>query len=132
MGTAVSQYLACHVYLGALDHCVKRRLRVPGYVRYCDDLFLFGDHRADLRGWRSRVAEWLAEERGLRLKHPRARVLSCAGHLHAVGHRLACDGQQVRRKVQRRLRARVAEAAPGADGPDVARSLASRVGVLTG
>lgn len=132
MGTAVSQFLACHVYLNALDHHVKRALKVPSYVRYCDDLFLFGDRRADLRRWRSEVGAWLAEHRGLRLKHPAARVLSCAGHLDALGYRLDRHGQRARPRVQRRLRARVAEAMHGADGPDIVRSTASLVGVLAG
>ena len=33
------------VYLNALDHYLKRDLRVPGYLRYVDDMFLFADRR---------------------------------------------------------------------------------------
>ena len=66
IGASTSQVFAAHLYLQALDHFVKRSLRVPGYVRYVDDLFLFGDQRAELRRWRREVGAWLAEERGLR------------------------------------------------------------------
>ena len=45
VGALTSQLLAAHVYLDALDHHVKRVLHVPGYIRYVDDLLLFGDRR---------------------------------------------------------------------------------------
>lgn len=80
---------------------------MPSYVRYVDDIFLFGDRRADLRAWRSAVGDWLARERGLRLKHPNARVLSCAGHLDALGARIRRDGVEPLPKTWKRMRRRV-------------------------
>jgi hypothetical protein len=44
-----------------------------------------------VRTWRTAVADWLHIERGLRLKHPEARVLSCAAHLDALGMRITRD-----------------------------------------
>lgn len=55
MGTSLSQWAATHLHLYQLDHEVKRRWQVPGYVRHCDDLFIFGDRRADLRRWRAQI-----------------------------------------------------------------------------
>ncbi len=92
IGSHTSQLFAAQVYLSGLDHFVKRELKVPGYVRYVDDLFLFGRGRGELRGWRGAVGEWLASKRGLRLKHPQARILSCRGSLHALGHRVRRQG----------------------------------------
>ncbi len=65
---------------------------MPGLCRYVDDIFLFGDRRADLRSWRRAVGEWVGEHRRLRLKHPQARILSCRGHLDALGYRLTRGG----------------------------------------
>lgn len=84
VGAYTSQVLATHVVLCDLDHHLKRTLKVPTYVRYVDDLFLFGDRRADLRRWRAAVGAWLRDERDLRLKHPEALVLAGAGTLRAL------------------------------------------------
>lgn len=67
IGNLTSQFFA-NVLLDQIDHFVKEDLRVPGYVRYADDLLLFGDDKAVLHAWRSAVTEKLA---GLRLRlHP--------------------------------------------------------------
>ncbi len=132
IGSLTSQLFAAHVYLSGLDHFVKRELHVPGYVRYVDDLFLFGPRRGELRAWRTAVARWLEAERGLRLKCPEARVLSCGGHLNALGHRITRRGIEPLPRAFKRLKARVAKACvPGGAGRkrvDVARSMASSVG----
>jgi len=128
IGAWTSQILASHLYLDALDHHVKRDLKVPGYVRYCDDILLFGDRRADLRTWRSAVGAWLENERRVRLKHPQARILACAGHLDALGLRITRDLVRPRARALRRLRATVGQHMRGVAGVDVQRSLASRLG----
>lgn len=107
VGAHTSQFLATHVVLLELDHFIKRVLKVPGYVRFVDDLLLFGDHRADLRTWRAAIADWLGRERGLRLKHPDAPVLSCAGHLDALGYRLRRGSAEPLPRATRRFRARM-------------------------
>lgn len=134
IGSATSQLFAAHVYLAELDHFVKRRLHVPGYLRYLDDLFLFGGRRNKLVAWRASVAEWLDRERGLVLKRPAARVRSCRGTLDALGYRLRRDGLSARPRAYRRLQRSVAEEldpSPGrGGGVDFARSLAASAGVL--
>lgn len=42
IGNQTSQFFA-NVYLNGLDHFVKEELRLPGYVRYVDDILVF-DH----------------------------------------------------------------------------------------
>lgn len=78
---------AAHVYLNGLDHHLARQIKRPA-IRYMDDIFIFGDGRAELRAARAEVARWLDAERGLRLKHPQARILSTQGHLDGLGHRI--------------------------------------------
>ena len=114
IGALTSQLCAGQVYLQALDHFVKRTLRVPGYVRYMDDLFLFDDGRPRMRAIRKEVTAWLRGERGLELKHPDAPVLPCAGPLDALGHRIRREGISALPRVLRRMRRRAADAARGA------------------
>ncbi len=100
-------------------------------VGYVDDLLLLADRRADLRRARGEIAGWLAAERGLRLKHPQARILSCRGHVDALGYRITRDGVEARPRALRRLRRRVETTVLGRSrrGFDLERSIASSAGV---
>ena len=130
IGAYTSQLFAAHVYLAELDHFVKRQLKIPGFVRYVDDLVLLAKHRAPLKQARNKIARWLATERGLKLKHPRARILSCRGHLDVLGYRITRDGVEPRPRTLRRLRRRVATSVLGRPRPgfDLERSIASSAG----
>lgn len=134
IGTSTSQLFASHVYLAELDHWLQRELKVPGYLRYVDDLFLFGDRRADLRSWRSQAGGWLQEHRHLLLKHPEARVLSCRGHLDALGYRIRREQLNALPRALRRLAGRVATEMGRLPGQprrvDLARSIAATAGVV--
>ena len=67
IGNQTSQFFA-NVFLDPLDHFVKDRLRLSGYVRYVDDFVAFADDRHELVRLRQRVAGFLA---GLRVRlHP--------------------------------------------------------------
>lgn len=69
IGNLTSQFWA-NVYLNPFDHFVKRELRCRGYVRYVDDILLFGDDARTLRAWHTALVERLAR---LRLRvHPGA------------------------------------------------------------
>lgn len=134
IGSYTSQLFAAHIYLNAVDHFVKRDLKVRGYLRYVDDLFCFADRRCELRAARRAIAAWLEEERHLRLKHPEARVLSCRGHLVALGHRVSRQGVEPLARAARRFRRRLAVAGVGGHRHgrpvDLRRSLAAHIGVL--
>ena len=62
IGNLTSQYFANH-YLAPADHYAKQMLRVPGMVRYMDDVLLFHDDKATLkamvRGYQRYVADAL-------------------------------------------------------------------------
>jgi hypothetical protein len=70
IGNLTSQFWA-NCYLNPFDHFVKRELRCPGYVRYVDDMLLFGDDKGQLWAWKRAVIERLA---GLRLTIHEARA----------------------------------------------------------
>lgn len=133
VGSYTSQIFAAHIYLNTFDHWVKRDLKVPGYLRYVDDMFLFGNRRRDLRQWRHAVGDWLYEQRHLRLKHPQARILSCRGHLDALGHRIRRDHVEALPRASRRFARTLAQALDPFGRPprlDLNRSIAASLGVL--
>src|SRR5262249_13122098 len=47
IGNQTSQFFA-NAYLDPLDHYLKDRLGVGGYVRYCDDFLVFSDDKGEL------------------------------------------------------------------------------------
>lgn len=59
IGNLTSQFWA-NCYLSPFDHFVKRQLRCPGYVRYVDDLLLFGDDSGQLWEWKRALVERMA------------------------------------------------------------------------
>ncbi len=131
IGAYTSQVFASWLYLDGLDHYVKRALKVPGYVRYVDDLFLFGRGRAELKRWRAACADWLWTERRLRLKRPRAPVLSTRCEVHALGYAITHEAIRPLRRTWKRLRQRTRDGLYRPDeAPDPERSLASAAGVI--
>jgi retron-type reverse transcriptase len=72
IGNQTSQFFA-NVYLDPLDHFVKERLGIKGYVRYVDDFLLFSDDKGLLGEAREAIREFLT---GLRLRlHPKKNVV---------------------------------------------------------
>ena len=63
IGNLTSQFWA-NVYLDPLDQFVKRQQKCAAYLRYVDDLLLFGRDKATLHAWRAEVIDFAA---GLRL-----------------------------------------------------------------
>lgn len=85
IGNLTSQWFA-NWYLTSLDHFVTGHLRVPGFVRYCDDFVLFGE-RSLLREARSAVGEWVSGL-GFCLHAGRRAVVPVRAGARFVGYRL--------------------------------------------
>ncbi len=66
IGNYTSQWFS-NFYLGGFDHYVKS-LGVKYYVRYMDDLCLFGNNKKKLHGIRRRIEEYLNEVLHLKVK----------------------------------------------------------------
>lgn len=58
IGNLTSQFWA-NCYLDSFDHFVKRELRCQGYVRYVDDMLLFGDDKRELWRWKQAIIKRL-------------------------------------------------------------------------
>ncbi|MBI4675758.1 MAG: RNA-dependent DNA polymerase [Chloroflexi bacterium] len=72
IGNLTSQFWA-NCYLNPIDHFIKRELQCPGYVRYVDDLLLFGEDKQVLGQWRAELIQRLARLR-VTLHETRAQV----------------------------------------------------------
>lgn len=85
IGNLTSQWFA-NWYLDGLDHLLTSRLRIGGYVRYCDDFVLLDNDRGRLQVVLAEARHWLAGVR-LRLHEERLAIVpSRAGRLF-VGYR---------------------------------------------
>ncbi len=86
IGNLTSQFFA-NVLLDPVDHFIKEQLRLPGYVRYADDLWLFAETKERLWAARARLAERLAELR-LRLHANKTQVVAARQGVSCLGFRV--------------------------------------------
>jgi hypothetical protein len=106
IGNLTSQFFA-NVLLDQVDHFVKEVLRIPGYVRYSDDLVLFDPDPGRLREARGRIEEHLEAFR-LRLHRNKTIIAPCTGHLKFLGMVLSRRGRRLQQgalvRFNRRMR----------------------------
>jgi len=86
IGNQTSQFFA-NVYLDSLDHLLQDRLGVAGYVRYVDDLCVFGEDPRTLRQIRTEGITHLEKLR-LRLHSRKDQVFPCRAGIRFLGFRL--------------------------------------------
>ena len=67
IGSLTSQHLA-NFYLGPFDRFAKETLRIPGYVRYMDDVAMWSDDRTRLKEMLGEIETFLRDELALELK----------------------------------------------------------------
>lgn len=65
---ALTSQLFANLYLGELDHFLKDRLHMKGYLRYMDDFLCFGDDKATLREWLLLIRSFVTDRLRLDLK----------------------------------------------------------------
>lgn len=67
LGFHTSHWLA-NWYLQGLDHYIKQELKAVHYIRYMDDMVIFGSNKRKLHKMREEIEKYLNERLGLRLK----------------------------------------------------------------
>lgn len=67
LGFYTSQWTA-NWYLQELDHFIKENLGAVHYMRYMDDMVIFGPDKESLHHMRAQIAEFLRNELGLEMK----------------------------------------------------------------
>ncbi len=106
IGNLTSQFFA-NVLLDPIDHFIKEDLRARGYVRYADDLVLFGDEKRQLWGWREALNQRLADVR-LRLHRDKTQVRPAEAGLGFLGFVLTRNDRRLNQtallRFNRRLR----------------------------
>lgn len=85
IGNLTSQYFANH-YLSGLDHYVKENLRARAYVRYMDDMVIWGNEKEPLLEIKKSIEAYIEERLSLELK-PFALNKSALG-LPFLGYRI--------------------------------------------
>ena len=128
LGSWFSQWCGTF-YLDGLDQFIKRELKIPGYLRYMDDLVLFSNDAARLVDARAAVADWLAAERRLALNPKHLEVVPGRAPGVFLGYRISRAGVGPSRKLRRRLPGRLRRAA-GRGEEALVRSIRSYRGLL--
>lgn len=127
IGNLTSQHFA-NLYLGELDHEAKDRLRVPGYVRYMDEVLLFADSKVEL--WRTfaGLRAFLRDRLRLEFKPEATRIAPVTEGFGFLGFRIFPGLVRVDRGKLARMRRRVRALERGwATGRIDDRDLAARV-----
>ena len=95
IGNLTSQFWA-NLYLNPLDHFIKRTLHCPAYLRYVDDMLLFGNDKLQLAAWGRQVIAYLASLR-LTVHEASAQVRPCWAGLPFLGFQLFQDHRRLKR-----------------------------------
>ncbi|MCM1170248.1 MAG: RNA-directed DNA polymerase [Bacteroides sp.] len=69
IGNLTSQYFA-NYYLSFLDHHVMEVMRAPAYIRYMDDMLVFGQTRKEVKAYVREIDRYARDELKLVLKEP--------------------------------------------------------------
>ena len=67
LGFYTSQWIA-NWYLTGLDHYIKEDLKVKHYIRYMDDMVIFGSNKRELHKAMNKIEEYLSNVLGLKVK----------------------------------------------------------------
>ena len=128
IGNQTSQFFA-NVYLDPLDHFVRDRLGIAGYVRFVDDFLVFSDDKKRLAEIRERIGDLLVRLR-LRLHPTKNVIFPVKDGIRFLGYRVfptrrLLPKENVRRFL-RRVRGMQADYAAGrVSFPDVHQRLMS-------
>ena len=107
IGNLLSQYFA-NMYLSALDHEIKERLKIKGYVRYMDDFICFSDEKTKLIEAKLKIAEFLSKKLCLSLNKPQ--LNKCTFGIPFLSYRVYPNGLKLSMKAKKRFKYRIKEA----------------------
>ena len=100
IGNLTSQYFA-NFYLSEMDHYAKEVLKAPVYLRYMDDILLFGDDKATLK---QQVEALGMLARGLQLEFKPPMVAKVEVGVSFLGYRLRRHRMTLNARSRTRLR----------------------------
>jgi RNA-directed DNA polymerase len=106
IGNLTSQHFA-NFYLGELDHFVKYRIGVKGYVRYMDDFISFSNDKESLRRLLAEIDRFVREELRLELKHSVTTLAPVSEGVSFLGFRIFPGVIRIKRENLVRMNQRV-------------------------
>jgi retron-type reverse transcriptase len=104
IGSLMSQHFA-NFYLGWFDRYVKESIQVRGYVRYMDDMLIWGDDRQDLRRVQQACEQFVFRKLGLEFKPSQVRRIEQG--ISFLGCRLFPTHVELNRRSKHRWQKRV-------------------------
>ncbi len=87
IGNLTSQYFA-NLYLGELDHFLKERLQIKGYIRYMDDCLVFSAEKSVLHETLATIRAFVRETLWLDLKDTASRIMPVTQGVPFLGFRI--------------------------------------------
>jgi hypothetical protein len=87
IGNLTSQHFA-NIYLGELDHFLKDRWSLCGYIRYMDDFICFADEKEDLHFLLDKIRSFLSDQLCLHLKDKVTRIAPVSEGVPFLGMRV--------------------------------------------
>lgn len=131
IGNQTSQFFA-NVYLDPLDHFVKDKLRMKGYVRYVDDFLIFSNSKQELADVREEVGGFLEQLR-LRLHRKKTVIFPSSEGIAFLGYRVFATYRLLAKgnvwRFRRRMRGMQEEYARGKLGhQDIRQRIMSWIG----
>jgi hypothetical protein len=135
IGNLTSQWFA-NLYLDDLDHYVKEKLRMSGYIRYMDDMLVFSNSKAVLWAAHDGITGRLDLSRALYLKKPATVLAPVTEGIPFLGLRIFPGRWRLQRqrflRTRRRMRGRENSFLEGElSAEQLARSAAAAQGVLS-
>jgi len=134
IGNLTSQHFA-NFYLSGLDHYIKERLRIKGYIRYMDDFVLFADEKETLWDAARHIERFLKDNLHLDIKAGSLLVAPVSQGISFLGFRVFPNALRISRKGWSRFRRKVLQrnddlSAGKIDEEAWGRSISSLVGHL--
>ena len=106
IGNLTSQLFA-NVYLGQLDHLIKERLRIKGYVRYMDDFLLFGNDKPELWLTLAQIKDYLTGHLKIELNESAVSLCPVTEGIDFLGFRIYPGQVRLKGKSLTRVRRHV-------------------------
>ena len=109
IGNLTSQYFA-NIYLGELDHFLKEKQRIKGYIRYMDDMLVFASDKSTLHHHLVVIRQFLDERLCLQLKESALLLMPVTEGIPFLGFRVWPNLVRLDRRSLRRLRRKLRSA----------------------
>lgn len=103
VGSLLNQMLA-NVNQNEVDHFAKRKLHIKQYVRYMDDIVMISDSKAQLREWRSRIEEFMAEKLKLELNPKKSFIQPISHGIDFCQYRIYPDHIRLKKATALRMK----------------------------